>query len=106
MRGVLEFDAMNDSIPDALSPSGPGDARLLGPVGTAADACLRARALSDWAQGPMYDEAENAFRTHWDDDPRGGQGWGWQNEYWGKTMLCFAGAIRCTRDPALAAWAA
>ena len=105
MRGVLEFDAMNDSIPDALSPSGPGDARLLGPVGTAADACLRARALSDWAQGPMYDEAENAFRTHWDDDPRGGQGWGWQNEYWGKTMLCFAGAASYSRDPALAAWA-
>ena len=105
MRGVLEFDAMNDSIPDALSPSGPGDARLLGPVGTAADACLRARALSDWARGPMYDEAENAFRTHWDDDPRGGQGWGWQNEYWGKTMLCFAGAASYRRDPALAAWA-
>ena len=105
MRGVLEFDAMNDSIPDALSPSGPGDARLLGPVGAAADACLRARALSDWAQGPMYDEAENAFRTHWDDDPRGGQGWGWQNEYWGKTMLCFAGAASYRRDPALAAWA-
>ena len=105
MWGVLEFDAMNDSIPDALSPSGPGDARLLGPVGTAADACLRARALSDWARGPMYDEAENAFRTHWDDDPRGGQGWGWQNEYWGKTMLCFAGAASYRRDPALAAWA-
>ena len=94
-----------DAIPDALSPARPGDARLLGPVGAAADACLRARALSDWARGPMYDEAENAFRTHWDDDPRGGQGWGWQNEYWGKTMLCFAGAASYRRDPALAAWA-
>ena len=94
-----------DKIADALSPSGPGDARLLGPAGAAADACLRARALSDWAQGAMVDEAENAFRTHWDDDPRGGQGWGWQNEYWGKTMLCFAGAASYSRDPALAAWA-
>lgn len=94
-----------DVLPGALSPAGPGDARLFGPAGAAADACIRARALSDWARGPMYDEAENAFRTHWDDDPRGGQGWGWQNEYWGKTMLCFAGAASCRRDPALAAWA-
>ena len=96
---------MDDALRNALAPAGPGDARLLGPAGAAADACLRARALSDWAQGPMYDEAENAFRTHWDDDPRGGQGWGWQNEYWGKTMLCFAGAASYRRDPALAAWA-
>ena len=95
----------NDKIRDALSPAGPGDARLSGPAGAAADACLRARVFSDWARGPMYEEAVNAFRTHWDDDPRGGGGWGWQNEYWGKTMLCFAGAVRATRDPALAAWA-
>ena len=95
----------NDKFRDVLSPAGPSDARLLGPVGAAAEACIRARARSDWAQGPMYAEAENAFRTHWDDDPRGGEGWGWQNEYWGKTMLCFAGAASYRRDPALAAWA-
>lgn len=90
---------------NALAPSAPGDARLGGPAGAAAEACLRERAFSDWARGPMYEEAVRAFRTHWDDDPRGGQGWGWQNEYWGKTMLCFAGAAACRRDPALAAWA-
>ncbi len=94
-----------NALSNNLSPCAVGDVRLLGPAGEAADACLRARAFSDWARGPMYDEAVNAFRTHWDDDPRGGEGWGWQNEYWGKTMLCFAGAIEYTRDPALAAWA-
>ena len=94
-----------NALRDALSPCAAGDAKLLGPAGEAAGACLRARVFSDWARGPMYDEAENAFRTHWDDDPRGGGGWGWQNEYWGKTMLCFAGAVRYARDPALAAWA-
>ena len=94
-----------NKVADALAPAAPGDVRPLGPVGEAEAACLRARVLSDWARGPMYEEAVRAFRTHWDDDPRGGQGWGWQNEYWGKTMLCVAGAIEATRDPALAAWA-
>ncbi|MBQ9727116.1 MAG: glycoside hydrolase family 127 protein [Kiritimatiellae bacterium] len=98
-------DCPENAVRDALSPPAPGCARLLGPAGEAAGVCLRVRAFSDWAQGPLYDEAARAFRTHWDDDPRGGQGWGWQNEYWGKTMLGFAGAIRATRDPALAAWA-
>ncbi len=50
----------------------------------------------------MYEEAVNAFRTHWDETD--GHGAGWQNEYWGKTMLCFAGAVAYTRDPALRAW--
>ncbi len=78
-----------------------GDAKLQGRVGESADACLRARAYSDWARGPMYAECVNSFRTHWDDtDGRAG----WQNEYWGKTMLCFAGAIAYTRDPELRAW--
>ena len=102
---AMETNETRDAIPDALSPCAAGDVRLLGQAGAAADTCLRARAFSDWARGPMYEEAVNAFRTHWDDDPRGGAGWGWQNEYWGKTMLCFAGAIAYTRDPSLAAWA-
>ena len=78
------------------------DARLLGRAGDATDACLRARAYSDWARGPMYDECVNSFRTHWDDTNPDGPGW--QNEYWGKTMLCFAGAVAYTRDPALKGW--
>ena len=87
---------------DRLTPAAPGDARLLGRAGAAADACIRARAYSDWARGPMYDECENSFRTHWDDTNPDGPGW--QNEYWGKTMLCFAGAVACTRDPELRDW--
>ena len=85
--------------PDILSLC--KDARLLGHAGEAADACLRARAYSDWARGPMYEECVNSFRTHWD-DTEGRTGW--QNEYWGKTMLCFAGAVSYTRDPALRRW--
>ena len=81
-----------------------GDAKLRGRVGDHADSCIRARAYSDWAREPMIQEAENAFHTHWDDSPDGGRGSGWQNEYWGKTMLCFAGAVAYTRDPELAAW--
>ena len=64
--------------------------------------CIRARCYSDWARGPMYEEAANAFRTHWDDTVGFG---GWQNEYWGKTMLSFAGAVEYTADPALHDWA-
>ena len=85
----------------ALSPCAPGGARLLGRAGEAADACIRARADSDWARGPMYEECVNSFRTHWDDTE--GRA-GWQNEYWGKTMLCFAGAVAYTSDPELRGW--
>ena len=84
---------------NALTPC--FDARLLGRVGDSANACLQARAYSDWAHGPMYEECVNSFRTHWDDtDGRAG----WQNEYWGKTMLCFAGAVAYTHDPSLREW--
>ena len=77
------------------------ETRLLGRAGEAADTCIRARACSDWARGPMYEEAVNSFRTHWDDaEGRAG----WQNEYWGKTMLCFAGAVAYTRDASLRDW--
>ena len=87
---------------DFLTPAAPGDVRLRGRAGAAADACLLARADSDWARGPMYDECVNSFRTHWDDTNPDGPGW--QNEYWGKTMLCFAGAVAYTRDPELRSW--
>ncbi len=93
--------AAPSTSPDLLTPAAPGDARLLGRAGASADVCLRARAYSDWARGPMYDECVDSFRTHWD-DTEGRTGW--QNEYWGKTMLCFAGAVAYTRDPELRAW--
>ena len=86
---------------DALVPPAPGAVRLEGRAGLSADRCLNARVYSDWARGDMYEECVNSFRTHWDDS---NGHVGWQNEYWGKTMLCFAGAIAYTGDAALADW--
>ena len=89
---------------DALVPVRAGDVRILGRVGELFGSSLDRRVFSEYAQGPVYDEAENAFATHSDDsDPDRGY-CGWQGEYWGKTMLCYAGAIRYTRDAKLAAW--
>ena len=84
-----------------LMPPEPGGVRLEGLVGVSAERCINARARSEWAQGALYDEAVEAFRTHADD--RGEYG-GWQNEYWGKTMLSMAGAAAYTGDAALADW--
>ena len=89
------------SFANPLSSGPLRDVRLFGTIGEAMHRCIRERCLSDWARGEMYEEAVNAFRTHWDDTE--GRA-GWQNEYWGKTMLCFAGAVAYTRDPELRAW--
>ena len=86
---------------DVLTPAAPGDVKVLGRVGEMFERTLNARIFSEHAMGPVYDEAENAFATHWDDT---GERSGWQNEYWGKTMLCHAGAVRYTRDATHAAW--
>ena len=85
---------------DALLTAGLGDVRLDGRVGAKLARCIEARVYSDWANGVMYEEAVNAFRTHADDKGVNG---GWQNEYWGKTMLCTAGAVAYTGDAALKA---
>lgn len=93
--------AATNATTDAFAAPDLKNVKLLGVAGQQADACIRARAYSDWARGAMYDECVNAFRTHWDDtDGRTG----WQNEYWGKTMLCFAGAVAYTQDPSLKDW--
>jgi len=79
----------------------PDAVRMLGRTGELFRSSLSNRVYSAHARGPVYDEAEHAFATHWDDaDGRTG----WQNEYWGKTMLCYAGAIASTRDPELKTW--
>ena len=102
MTNSGEVNAMiTESQKDFLAPCTLGNTRLLGRAGAMADACIRARAYSDWARGPMYEECVNSFRTHWDDTEGHA---GWQNEYWGKTMLCFAGAVAYTRDPSLRDW--
>ncbi len=97
MAGLAAL-AASPALTDAFAPATGGNVHLAGRAGESADACIRARAYSDWARGAMYEECVNAFRTHWDDRV------GWQNEYWGKTMLCYAGAAMYTGDPALKAW--
>ena len=82
-----------------LRPPLPGGAELAGRAGDAMERCLETRVYSGWARGPMYQECVDAFKTGWDD-----RNHGWQNEYWGKTMLCFAGAAAYTHDPELQKW--
>jgi len=93
--------AGGSGVKDAVTPAKPGDVKVLGRPGELFQASLNSRVFSAHAQGAVYDEAENAFATHWDDS---NGHTGWQNEYWGKTMLCYAGAVRYTRDAKLAAW--
>ena len=95
------FAAAACTADDVFRSPGLSAVRLTGQAGASADACIRTRAYSNWARGEMYEECVNAFRTHYDDQ-RGGS-W-WQNEYWGKTMLCYAGAAMYTQDEALKAW--
>jgi hypothetical protein len=101
--GIAHASSPN-KVQDAALPAKPGDVKMLGRLGDLFRSSLDHRVYSDHARGPVYDEAEHAFATHWDDNPNGGRGAGWQNEYWGKTMLCYAGAIRHTGDKSLAAW--
>ena len=68
--------AAKTALTDAFASATGENVHLVGRVGESADACIRARAYSDWARGAMYEECVNAFRTHWDDRV------GWQNEYW------------------------
>ena len=56
------------------------------------------RVLSERAKGEYYDEAANAFRTHYDDNGS------WQGEYWGKTMLGAAATAKLRRDRDLGEW--
>ena len=95
------FAGSPNKIADAVMPVRPGDVQVFGRPGELFQSSLRHRVYSDHARGAVYDEAENAFATHWDDADGHT---GWQNEYWGKTMLCYAGAIRYTRDKSLADW--
>ena len=84
---------------DKMTISELKDTRLLGRVGACADTVIRARAYSDWARGLMYDECVQAFASGYDDREHG-----WQNEYWGKTVLCLADAIAYTGDKELESW--
>jgi hypothetical protein len=81
---------------DVVAPVALGDVSVLGAPGALFQASLDARVFSAKARGEIYDDAVNAFETHYDEKHLT-----WQNEYWGKTMLCVAGAVEYTQDPDL-----
>ena len=59
---------------------------------------VQERVLSWRAKGEYYDEAVNAFRTHYDDNGS------WQGEYWGKTVLGAVATATLRRDRDLGEW--
>ncbi len=84
--------ALADALPCAMSATPLEAVTLRGPVGAKMDRLFERRVCSARAQGEVFEEAVNAFRTQWDDTHRPGSG-DWQGEYWGKTMLgCVAAA--------------
>ncbi|MDE3274905.1 MAG: glycoside hydrolase family 127 protein, partial [Verrucomicrobiota bacterium] len=97
------FAADDVVVKDVCTPTETSSVRVGGKPGLLIDSSIDVRAYSDWARTTVYEEAANAFATHWDDAEPGRAGW--QNEYWGKTMLSYAGAIAYTRDPELTKWA-
>lgn len=103
--GVASAGVVN-AVADAVRAAASGDVKVLGKPGMLFESSLARRVYSAHARGPVIEECENSFRTHWDDskDEKGKRRAGWQSEYWGKTMLCHAGAIRYTRDKSLADW--
>ncbi len=105
--GRLEFDVGGN-----VGTQGTLPARLEGAHGAKAAAYIQERVLSDEAKGEIYEEAVNAFRTHYDDtfDHPERSGWErgkkglWQGEYWGKSMLAAASVAELTGDGAFVAW--
>ena len=80
-----------------------------GAEGRKAGRFLAERVFGAEARGRIYEEAANAFRTHYDDcHPE--EGWMkkdkglWQGEYWGKTMHSAAVVAEWTADAELKAW--
>lgn len=64
-------------------------------VGRKAATLLEGRVYSRYAREDVMDEAVRAFETHYDDMHKPGTGY-WQGEFWGKTMLGHAGALKMT----------
>ena len=95
--------AAADPVLDDVTPVCAADVRLAGHVAAKMNALVHERFMSETARTVIYDEAENAFRTHYDDQHSKGLGW-WQGEYWGKTMLSAAQVYSHTRDEGLKAF--
>lgn len=71
-----------------------------GRIGEKFDALIGARCTGEAANGPIYEEAVNAFRTHYDDLGNPGRGY-WQGEYWGKFTLSQIAGAKYAGDEAL-----
>ena len=84
-------------MPDEVTPLDQVDFAADGAVGRKMTALFQTRFMSDEARTAIYDEAENAFKTHFDDLHAPIFGW-WQGEYWGKTMLSAAEVYSLTKD--------
>ena len=78
----------------ALSSGASPSAQLEGFAGRKAATLLDGRVFSRYATEDAMDEAVRAFETNYDDTHKPGAGL-WQGEYWGRTMLGHAGAVRC-----------
>lgn len=95
------FAAITPAVEDVVSAPRLSTVHIGGKPGELMSKSLNTRVFSNYARTTVYEEAVNAFETHWDDSDGHT---GWQNEYWGKTMLCYAGAVSLTDDPELKAW--
>ena len=90
---VLTNESLGDMIPSEMVATPLEKMTLCGHVGRKMDRLFERRICSDKAQGVIFEEAVNAFRTQWDDTHEPGRG-DWQGEYWGKTMLGYVAAAR------------
>ncbi len=79
----------------ATGTSCPARVEFRGFVGRKAAMLLDGRVYSRYAREDVMDEAVCAFETHYDDTHKKGRGY-WQGEFWGKTMLGHAGALKTT----------
>lgn len=84
-----------------------------GKVRAKMDTFLAERVFGPEAKGRIYEEAVNAFRTHYDDvrtpEQDAVEGWTagkglWQGEYWGKSMLAAAAVAEHAGDAELKTW--
>ena len=122
LKKMMPFSLSLSMIANAVCVAGSvsqettGDfIRLEGRIGEKARLCFDARVFSDEAHGPIYNEAVNAFRTHFDDDTNRvvrskDYDWlkstygGWQGEYWGKSMLSACAVLEQTGKVDLMSW--
>ena len=100
LAGQAAVASVLPDISNEVTPIEQADVAIGGAVGRKMTALFQSRFMSDEARTVIYDEAENAFKTHFDDQYAPTFGW-WQGEYWGKTMLSAAEVYLLTKDESL-----